>query len=364
MHSGRRTPSPNPLPLPMNPQKKIEITLISLILIGIAIRFWNIGFQHMNWDEEWTISFAGTGITAAQLFIKSLTTDCNPPLYYLAAHFSMLVFGETATAIRIPSAIAGILLIPVMYFIGREYRNELFGLLLAGFTTIFYNFIFYSRYGRSYSITLLFFSLAFYYFIRLLKGEKKSSVPFGIFALLTLWTHLYTVIPIGIMILYLLWEQKVYLYGILITIIGSLPLLNYFTLITATRSLSNGNFGETPLSVLLYTPLDIFAYSSFVIFPIILWSLWKYRADKIIQTISVISLGTWISMMVLAIRTPIILRYALPLTIPLLLALLLPLWEAIRTRRVCFHHLVIIMVIVILELVQTGALLTIQRGTW
>jgi uncharacterized membrane protein len=341
-----------------------KVILVFLCIIGAILRFWNIGFQHMNWDEEWTIKFAGLGISAWDLVIKSLSTDCNPPLYYLAAHFSMFLFGETATAIRIPSAIAGILLIPVMYYIGEEYCDELFGLMMATFTTIFYNFIFYSKYGRSYSIALLFFSIAFYYFIRLLKGDKKSSIPFGIFALLCLWTHLYTVIPIGIMILYLLYERKVYLYGIAITIIGSLPLLNYFTLIGATRDLSQGNFGEPPLSVLLYTPLDIFAYSAFIIFPIILWSCWKYREDKLIQEIMIISLGTWISMMILAVKTPIILHYALWLVPGLAIAFTIPFYLAIKKREVYFHHYLIIMVIVILEAVQILALATIQRGSW
>jgi uncharacterized membrane protein len=345
--------------MPINLRQKI--ILITLMGIGAILRFWNIGFQNMNWDEEWTIEFAGHGITAVQLFLKSLSTDCNPPLYYLATHFSMLVFGETATAIRIPSAIAGILLIPVMYYIGREYKDELFGLLLAAFTTIFYNFIFYSKFGRAYSIALLFFSIAFYYFMRLLKDDKKSSIPFGIFALLCLWTHLYTVIPIGIMILYLLWQRKVYLHALMITIIGSLPLLNYLFLINSTRALSNGNFGETPLAVILYTPLDLFAYSAFIMFPIIVWSLWKYRHDQVIRAITVISLGTWLSMIVLATRTPVILHYALWLVPMLLLALMVPLFNAVKAREAMFHYYLIIMVVLLLELTQILALVTVQR---
>jgi uncharacterized membrane protein len=349
---------PNP-----NGQKLI---LIALIITGAILRFWNIGFQHMNWDEEWTVQFAGLMWTVPDVVIKSLSTDCNPPLYYLAAHFSMIIFGGTATAIRIPSAIAGVLLIPVMYFIGREYKDELFGLMLAAITTVFYNFIFYSKYGRSYSIALLFFSVAFYYFIRLLKGDKKSSIQFGIFALLCLWTHLYTVIPIGIMILFLLWQQKVYLYGIAITIIGSLPLLNYFNLITNARiaGVNENIFGEPPLSVLLYTPLDILGYSAFILFPIIVWSCWKYRTDQLIRAITIISLGTWISMMVLAVKTPIILHYAMSLVPMLLLAFTMPVYFAIKKREVYFHHYIVIMVILILEAVQIMALATIQRGSW
>jgi 4-amino-4-deoxy-L-arabinose transferase-like glycosyltransferase len=343
-----------------NPKGEYAVLAI-LILIGTVLRFWNIGFQNMTMDEEFTIGFSGLGITTGQVFIQALTTDFTPPLYYLAAHISMVIFGATAEAIRYPSAIAGIMLIPIMYYIGKEYKDEPFGLMFAGFTTVFYSFIYYSKYGRAYSMAVLFFSITFYYFMRLMKGDKHSSIPFGIFALLSLWTHLYAVIPLGVMILYLLWEQKVYLYGILITIIGSLPLLNYLFLINTTRDISQYTFGETPLAVLLWTPIDIFAYSSFVIFPIIVWSLWKYRADKLLRIISVFSLATWISMMVLAMRTPIVPHYAILLVPALLLALLTPLYLSIKAREIYFHYYLVIMVVLLLEFVQIWALNFIQR---
>jgi len=283
----------------------------------------------------------------------------------------MVFFGETATAIRIPSAIAGVLLIPVMYFIGREYRDDLFGILLAGFSTIFYNFIFYSRYGRSYSIALLFFSLAFLYFMKTVKGNRDASIPFGIFALLALWTHLYTAIPLGIMILYLFYKQLAFP-GVAFTVIGALPLLNYINVINETRiqGVGSNTFGESPLAVILYTPLDLFTYSTFIIFPIIIWVLWKYRVDPILKLISIISLGTWFSMLALSIKTPIILHYGIFLVTMLLIALTVPFyWQISKGRGQSYPPktillILIVWIVLVLEAVQIFALFTIQRGAW
>jgi 4-amino-4-deoxy-L-arabinose transferase-like glycosyltransferase len=347
--------------MPINTRSKL--ILIAFMLTGAILRFWNIGFQHMNWDEEFTLNFCRANLTSVQIITNSFTTDYTPPLYYLSSHLSILAFGETATAIRIPSAIMGILFIPIMYFIGREYKDELFGLIAAGFATVYYNAIFYSRYGRSYAMDFVFFSLVFYFFMRLLHDDKKAGIWFGIFALCSMYTHLYSSIPIGIMIVYLLWQKKAY-DGIIITIISAIPLLQYVNLIMATRiaGVNENIFGATPLEILVLTPLDIFAYSSFVIVPIVIWSLWKHRDDKLFRLISIISIATWLSMFLLSFRTPIIVHYAIFLVPMLLLPFILPFWEAIKAHEIQFHHYVVIMVIMILEAVQIVAVHTIQRG--
>ena len=344
---------------------KTELLLLFFIIVGAVVRFWNLGFQHTNWDENFTLSFAAPSLSAWQIIVNSMSADYTPPLYYLMAHYSMLVFGQTPTAIRIPSAIVGVAFIPIMYLIGKQYRDELFGLIAAGFSTVYYNAIFYSRYGRSYAADFVFFSAAFYFFMRVIDGDKRSGIWFGIFALCSMWTHLYSVIPLGIMTLYLLWKNKA-IDGIFVMVLGAIPLLQYANLILTTRVAGVGSdtFGATPLEILALTPLDIFAYSAFVIIPIVIWSCWKHRDDLLIRVISIISLVTWGSMFLLSFKTPIIVHYAIFLVPMLLLPLILPFWEAIRNRTLTVWHFYATLVIGILELVQIAAHFTIQRGGW
>ena len=337
---------------------KTNLLLFSFIILGAFLRFYNIGFQHTVVDEDFTLNFARPALGWVELFIQTMTVDFTPPLYYLAAHASMLVFGATATAIRIPSAIFGVLLIPAMYLIGKEYRDETLGLLLAGLSTIFYNFVYYAKYGRAYSMALLFISLAFYYFIRLQKGDKHAQWGFAAFAILSMWTHLYTAIPIGIMILWLLWQRKA-TWGIMAFIVGCLPLFTYVNILLTTRTgAMGGDFGASPLTVLTWTPLDIFAYSVVIILPVVVWSLWKHRNDGVMQAITAIALGTWLSMALLALKTPIVLHYALFVVPILLLAFVVPFYEA---KRGYFNYGLLAMVIIILEVVQIVALVSVQR---
>ena len=344
---------------------KYELLLILFIIIGAVLRFYNIGFQNPNWDEDFSMHFAAPQFTAWQVIVESMSHDFTPPFYYLAAHFSMQVFGQNPTAIRIPSAIFGVLFIPIMYLIGVQYRDELFGIMAAGFSTIYYNAIFYSRYGRSYAMDFVFFSAAFYFFMRVNDGDKKAGVWFGLFALCSLWTHLYSAIPLGAMTLYLLWKNKA-IDGIFVMVLGAIPLLLYVPLILSSRvtGIGSDTFGATPLEIAVLTPLDIFAYSAFVIVPIVIWSLWKHRNDKLMQIITGISIITWGSMFILSFRTPIIVHYAIFLVPMLLIPFILPFWEAIRNKTVNMWLIYSAMVVGLLEAVQIVAHYTIQRGSW
>lgn len=351
----------------MKQPTKTLFILSLFIIVGLFLRLYNLSFQSTNWDEQFTMDFAGLSFSFAQIFINSLTIDFTPPLYYFAAHLSMLIFGQNPWAIRLPSVIFGTLLIPAMFLIGKEYKDDLFGLLLAGLTTIFYNIYFYSKYGRSYAIGLFCFALAFYFFMRLIKGDKRSGIYFGIFAMLSIWTHLYSAIPLGIMVLYLLWERRA-VSGIILMIVGCLPLLNYIGVILDQRCIGGdtciwaqtNSFGATPWQITFLTPLDIFGYSVFVILPVIIWTLWKHRDEKIITIISTISLTMWLSMIIFSLKTPIILHYALFLVPILLLVFIIPIYESVKTGWKPQYLFVVIMVLV-MEYYQIYLLNFIQR---
>jgi 4-amino-4-deoxy-L-arabinose transferase-like glycosyltransferase len=350
---------------------KVNLTLIFLMLFGAFLRFWNIGFQHTNWDEQWTMAFAAPEVGPVALIVKALSVDCNPPLYYLFAQLSMFIFGVTQEAIRYPSAIAGILLIPAMYFVGKQYKNELFGLMLAGFTTVFYNFVFYSKYGRGYGLELLFFAMAFGFFLMANKNQdnRKAKYLFALFCILTVWTQMFAVIPLAVLVFYLMWNEQLCLKKfdwVALIIVGCLPLLNLLLVISKTRDVAEvgQQFGAPLHEILFMIPLDIFTYSCFVICPIAGYMLWKYRKYEIYSIIIMTTLVTYVAMVVLSFKTPIILHYALPLTVMLLLPLIEAFYLAVKRREGIFVYGIVAMVILILEFVQIFALGTIQRGSW
>ena len=323
-----------------------------------------MGYQYTSSDELFTINMSTSSLSFTDVFIKALTFDYTPPIYYLCAHISILLFGATTTAIRYPSAIFGIILIPVIYLIGKEYKDELLGLIMSGFATVYYNGVYYAKYGRSYSMAIVFCSMAFYFFMRLIRGDRSAWLGFAAFSILSMWTHIYTSIPIGLMVLILLLNNRIHIKTIGVITIGCLPLLNYIQLIINTRLVTatgTNTFTATPLEIFFGTPLDIFTYSCVLILPIIIYGLWKYRNDIIIRYISIITISVWVSMFIISYITPVVLHYAIFCVPMLMIPLCLPIYNAIETKQSWYSWFLVCLVIIVLEVVQVVALNTLQR---
>ena len=69
-------------------------------------------------------------------------------------------FGHSEFAVRLPSLIAGTLVIPVLYELGRELYDRRTGLLAAAFAAVSPLLIWYSQEVRMYEFVTLFGLLA------------------------------------------------------------------------------------------------------------------------------------------------------------------------------------------------------------
>jgi 4-amino-4-deoxy-L-arabinose transferase-like glycosyltransferase len=335
--------------------------LLFLILIGAFIRFYAIGLQTMNFDEEFTIMFAHPTLSSWYIFLTALTSDYTPPLHYLAVHLSLLIFGVSAEALRYPSAVAGVLTIPVAYLIGNEYKDELFGLIGAGFITTLYPMVYYSDFGRAYAFGILFVGLASWFFFRILKGDTHADIWFALSALGALWSHLYTAIPIGLMVLYLLWNRKTY-YGLLILIIGSAPLTNLMLGGLLGRGSAISVYGATYIQYFTITPFDLYGHAAIAFIPIIIYAVWKWRKDQTVQlfaAISLITLGITLSLLKVMAIVP---HYLVYIPILLLIPTVLPFYGTVKKGLEGYFPLYVIMTLItVLNLTQIWLFITIQR---
>ncbi len=128
------------------------LVLLAIMLLGALLRFSGLGFQSL-WSDElasWDIS---TRETIFQV-IGSVQSD-HPPLYYLILRFSQWIFGDSEWALRFPSAVAGWLCIPAIYFLGKRLYSEREGIMAALFLAVFWAPVYYSQEARVYSMLIL-----------------------------------------------------------------------------------------------------------------------------------------------------------------------------------------------------------------
>jgi mannosyltransferase len=174
--------------------------LIAFIVIGTVLRFYHLDYNSLWLDEAWTYEFSKM---SWQGIWDTTAYEFNPPGFYWLEHI-VLYFSKSEFALRLIPALFGIAEIPVMYLIGKEfYRSEKAGLISAIFMTFSGFGIWYSQEARTYTVTLVLFSLAFYYWLK----AKDSLIPnenrlCGLFCALAFWTHFYIMIPVVILLSY------------------------------------------------------------------------------------------------------------------------------------------------------------------
>lgn len=155
--------------------------VLAAITGGAAvIRFWAAGRLGL-WSDEGIVYIAARNILKTglpYLETKLLYLRDLPHLYAVAGSLSLV--GDTELGVRLPSLIAGILLVPLTYLVTEKlFERKSVSLLAAAIVAVHPWMIEYSRFGRSYMLMLLLLYLAVYFF---LTGLESRRARFGLAA--------------------------------------------------------------------------------------------------------------------------------------------------------------------------------------
>jgi 4-amino-4-deoxy-L-arabinose transferase-like glycosyltransferase len=190
--------------------RKYTWLLFIILCVSAILRLWNLGSGDTLSDEG-LMSFRAIGMldfdeaadqtTPLEWFDSStnsgqipwwtkLSFHDHPPLVFVVQNIFMQIFGETAFAFRLPSALLGIASIYLLYLIGTYLYNEKVGLLAAAVLGLTANHITISRLGLQEAQSIFFILLTIFLFLK--AGENKKyyigvGVAIGL-ALLTKYT--------------------------------------------------------------------------------------------------------------------------------------------------------------------------------
>jgi mannosyltransferase len=122
------------------------------------------------------------------------------------------VFGTSESAVRLLSALFGILSIPVIYVVGRQLFNKEVGTMAALILALSSFNLYYSQETRMYSLMVLLGLLSMYFFWRFLQHSSLvSCVGYVLSTTLLVWTHnfgWFAVIAENIYVIILLVQSK------------------------------------------------------------------------------------------------------------------------------------------------------------
>ena len=147
--------------------------ILLIILIAAALlRFRSLGAKSLWLDE--IISTRRVRGSFGEMIEEVAQHDGHPPLYYILQHGAKALGGGEAAA-RVPSALAGILLVYVVYRIARKMLGEPAGLAAAGLCAVSAFQVYFSQEARPYSLAMLLAATSFWLFLRLLDHAPDHS---------------------------------------------------------------------------------------------------------------------------------------------------------------------------------------------
>ena len=131
--------------------------ILAATLVAAFLRLWGLGSQSLWVDEVFTwMSAGGVG----PLGLRELLENVHGPLYSVATHLSMRLFGDDEWALRLPAALAGIAMVPAMAWAAGRWVGERAIVPAAWLTAGSPFLVWYSQESRNYTWVVLAATLA------------------------------------------------------------------------------------------------------------------------------------------------------------------------------------------------------------
>ena len=222
----------------------IPAFLVALTILAVIIRYFKLGFNDWFIDEAWSV-YVGT-----QPIYMSNGLDVHPFLSYILIRIPLTLFGVSEWSSRLMPCIFGIIAVPLTYWFAKEFTGKkLPGLIAALLMTCSIFEIEQSHNARMYTFLTVFCILAMIYFLKAYRENKpKYWYITTAFAILMIFTWYYSVIIIGITLLwYFLMEgrkpfgNKGFLYSAIAFVFACVLMLPSFLTAISLKSTENNN---------------------------------------------------------------------------------------------------------------------------
>src|SRR5579862_6147360 len=90
-----------------------------IILLGACLRLYHLGFKSL-WLDEAVLYWISRGDWAS-IIAQNASQNSAPLTFALLLHAVSCWWGESESALRLISCVAGIASIPALYFLGRQF---------------------------------------------------------------------------------------------------------------------------------------------------------------------------------------------------------------------------------------------------
>ncbi len=193
----------------MSAKKPFPATEYLILLLAAALRFYRLGAQSLWSDEGNSVAMAHR--TFAEIAART-AQDIHPPLYYWLLKIWVALWGDSEFAVRALSAALGVLLVAVVFRLGRRWYGRSAGLAAALLATVNPFQLYYAQEARMYMLLTLLGALAVYFAWETWQGRGwRFLAGYALAATAGLYTHYafpVMLVVINLAALFALWREK------------------------------------------------------------------------------------------------------------------------------------------------------------
>ena len=179
-------------PEPEPPRRDRSEALRTVAIIGLLIAVGagaRMLVDRSLWLDEatsWYQSQLPFGVMLADL----RATDVHPPGYHAVLWLAVQAFGDSELGLRLPSLIAGLALIPMLFVSGRALYDRRTGMIAAALGAVAPILVWYSQEARMYAQLMLFALIAVWALHQALEtGRRRYWLAFALASAAVAWTH-------------------------------------------------------------------------------------------------------------------------------------------------------------------------------
>lgn len=179
----------------------IILAVVIITAAGAFLRLYGLDVQSF-WNDElesWRIS---NQESLSQVFFQ-MRNDMHPPGWQMFLYFWEDWVGDSQVLMRLPSAIAGVAAIPLMFLLGRYLYSDKEGLIAAAITAVAWPAVYFSQEARAYSMVFAMSAastLLWLQVMRRINAEKRlpgwKAAAYAVVAVITATLHYYGLVLI------------------------------------------------------------------------------------------------------------------------------------------------------------------------
>ena len=168
---------------------KHSTIFLALISLGTFLRYYDLDQLGLRLDETQSIWQASHSL---DFIIAYMAKNVHLPLHNGMLHFWMQAFGSGESTVRMMALVPGVLTIPAIYFLAKEFLDKNKALITMFFCAISPYAVWYSREIRMYALLALVSTLSYLFFVKLLKSNKIIFyAAYTLVNIVGIYTHYY-----------------------------------------------------------------------------------------------------------------------------------------------------------------------------